>query len=445
MKDSTSWQPTAERIPDPVALGQDMGERLAQYLRPLLVLLDRRLDSRLVRTFAATVVNIVCHRDRALCLLLTELGEMLTDGAHAPAGVKRLWNLVRSPKWVAGVVHEWLLEDADRAVEAAVDADGDALLALDGSVIEKATARKLEGLTKVRSTQARLLRRASGGPPIKPPILVPGFNWVAAVVCGLRGSVTLARLHWYSSKAPGREAQTQREAEWSVLEPLIKRWGLKVLCLLDRGFAGRDFLVQLLGLGGRFIVRWRNDYHLMGPKGEQAAGLMTRPLRSTSSVDIYCPYTRQTIRVGVAAIQVTLVGDTTPLWLVVARRKGGDSMWLLTTDDASQPHLAVTVVLTYSRRWQVEWTFLFGKSGIGLPSIRVRIWEYRQKLWVIAELVHAFLLHLLILDEGTRQSLLRWCHRTGRKVRQAVSPLSRLRHALANIWRPNTPTLAWQV
>ncbi len=445
MKGNTSWQPTAEPIPDPAVLGQEMTERLVQYLGSLLVLLDQHLDGRLVRTFAATITNIVCHRDRALCLLLTELGEMLTDGAHAPAGVKRLWNLLKSPKWTATLVHDWLLKDADRAVEAAVAADGEALLVVDGSPVEKPTAHRLEGLMKVRSAKALLLRRASGGPPIKPPILVPGFGWIGAVVTGLRGSFTLARLQWHSSKAPQGEAKTQREAEREVLLPLVKRWGRKVLCLLDRGFDSREFLLELLGLGGRFITRWRKDYHLMGPQGEEAASQISRRVRSTRSVEVYCPYTDQTIRLGVAAIPVSLVGDTTPLWLVVARRKGGGTMWLLTSDDASQPHLAVMVVLTYSRRWQVEWMFLFGKSGIGIPSIRVRKWDYRQKLWAIAALVHAFLLHLLVLDEGVRIRLLRWCHRTGRKWDQVVAPLFRLQHALANIWRHHPPTLAWSV
>ena len=76
-------------IPEAAQVSQAMAERLRVFLAPLLLALDARLDVRLVRTFAATVINLIRQRDRAVSLLLTELGEPLLDGAHAPAGVKR--------------------------------------------------------------------------------------------------------------------------------------------------------------------------------------------------------------------------------------------------------------------------------------------------------------------------------------------------------------------
>lgn len=439
-------QSSTMKVPIPEAddVSQEAGTKLAAYLNPLLVLLDKRLDARLVRTLAATVVNIIRHRNRPLSLLLTELGELLIDGAHAPAGGKRLWRLLRSPKWVASLIRDWLLDKADGAVEAAIAQDGVAFLAVDGSGIEKPTARKLEGLTKVRSAHAALLLRASGGPPPKRPVMVPGFHWVAAVVTGFTGSLTLARLHWYSPNAPDQEAQKQREAEASVILPLIRRWGRKVICLLDRGFDGYNFLGELLAASARLIVRWRRDFELIGPTGEQQrASQLTRRVRSQWKVEVYDARRKQWLKLGLAAIPVRLPGCAVALWLVVARRKGKGSWWFLTTEDASTETGAIFVLRGYARRWQVEWAFLQSKSELGMASIRVRLWEYREKLWVIAELVHAFLLHLLVLDAGLLVRLLRWCHRTGTCWAKVIAPVSRLRHALANLWQTHAPTLAW--
>jgi len=442
MKGNTTKVP----IPDKAELGQEVASRLEAYVGSLLCLLDKRLDVRLVRTFAATLVNIIRHRNRALSLILTELGELLTDGAKAPAGVKRLYNLLHSPKWAASLVSDSLLADADQAVEAAVAKDGVAHLALDGSEIEKPTAEKMEGLTKVRSANAALLLRASGGPPPKRPVMVPGFNWVGAVITGLTGNLTLARLHWYSTKAPGDQAQKQREAEWFVLKPLLERWGQKVICLLDRGFDSHPFLGQLLAGSYRLIVRWRHDLQLIGPNGESTpAGQLTKRLRSKWFTEVYEPRRRQMTRLGVVAIPVQLWDYTDyagQLWLVAVRRKGKGSWWFLTTEDCSTEQGALRVVLAYARRWQVEWAFRYGKSELGLASIRVLKWEHRAKLWAIAELAYAFLIHLLLLDDGLVSRILRWCHRTGRRWAKVISPLYRLRHALVNLWNDHPPKLA---
>jgi hypothetical protein len=84
--------------------------------------------------------------------------------------------------------------------------------------------------------------------------------------------------------------------------------------------------------------------------------------------------------------------------LVVACREGkSQTLWLVTTEDASTEKGAAFVVQAYTRRWQVEWAFRCGKCELGVASVRVESWAYREKLWRIAELVHAFLLSLLAL------------------------------------------------
>lgn len=437
--------PTTERIAIPEAEGvsREMAERLDEFVRPWLDELDEGIDVRLVRTFAEALVALVRQRNARMSLVLTELGEMLAGGEHTPAGVKRLWRLLHCPKWQAEEVDSWLVDQAEAAVRRAEEQDGVALVALDGSEVEKPEARDLEGLSKVRSAQARRLQRSGGAPPPRAPTLVPGFGWVAAVVTGLGGPYTLARMHWFSPKL-AQGAERQREAEQTTILPFLLLWGTRVLWLVDRGFATAAFLGQTLARV-RFCARWRPDHALRDlARGIVApAGQLTKPMRSRWTTQVWDPWTRQTWTVGIASLPVSLPDDDRPLWLVVARRKGkSPAMWLLTTEDASTEQGALFVVRAYARRWQVEWAFRFEKSGLGVESVRVQTWTAREKLWRLAELAHAFLLFLLVrLDPDAKERLLRWCHRTGRQARAAIAPLFRLRRALGNLWEVHPPAL----
>src|SRR5262245_18980137 len=90
-----------------------LSELLFQFCRPLLRELDLRLDRRLVETFLAFVTALLLHRHRQMGLLLSELGAFVESPAHAPAGTKRLSNLLRSRKWKAELVDEFFWEQAD--------------------------------------------------------------------------------------------------------------------------------------------------------------------------------------------------------------------------------------------------------------------------------------------------------------------------------------------
>ncbi|MFP4293663.1 MAG: hypothetical protein ACLFQ0_18675, partial [Cyclobacteriaceae bacterium] len=73
--------------------------RLEEFLSPFLQKLDQYIDKRLVRSFAGLCQCILRLRSRSSGLLLSELGGYLIGFAHAPAGTKRLSNLLRSKKW----------------------------------------------------------------------------------------------------------------------------------------------------------------------------------------------------------------------------------------------------------------------------------------------------------------------------------------------------------
>jgi hypothetical protein len=58
-------------------LSQEVAQLLETYLSPLLLVLDRLLDKRLVRTFVQCCVAILRFRNSKQGLLLSELGSYL--------------------------------------------------------------------------------------------------------------------------------------------------------------------------------------------------------------------------------------------------------------------------------------------------------------------------------------------------------------------------------
>lgn len=143
------------------ALAEGVGEDCFRFLRPLMEELDRKLDVRVVRTLADAVVAIVRHRNRAVGLLLSELGAFIADPKHAPAGTKRIANLIHNDKWESKDIDGYLLREGEALVrqESGLVNEGRALCILDGSVLEKPESVALERLSPVRSAKARRVSR----------------------------------------------------------------------------------------------------------------------------------------------------------------------------------------------------------------------------------------------------------------------------------------------
>ena len=85
----------------------------------MLVILDRLLDKRLVRTFLSSLSLIIPFRDRVHGLLLSEMGGVLLDAEHERAGTKRLSNLLHSARWSAQVIEPFLWQRATAVVQQA--------------------------------------------------------------------------------------------------------------------------------------------------------------------------------------------------------------------------------------------------------------------------------------------------------------------------------------
>jgi hypothetical protein len=427
--------------PQGPALAAATRTRLRTFLRPLLGRLAVAVDVRLVHTLGRTVEAILRLRDRPHALLLTELGRLLLGGDRAPAGVKRLHNLLASPDWSPAAIERWLWEQADTAVERAGE---EALVVFDQSVLEQPESRQAGGLCPVRSARARRLARPRPGFGAGPPgrtITVPGRHWLAVIVTGLTGPAALAACDWWTTRGP--DATDQRAVEYAALEQTVRRWGRRVLHVFDRGFAGSPFLTAALGLGARVVVRWPKRYHLTTPDGRAGpAWRLTAGKRAWGGERVWDARRRAWLAVRFLAIEVRLPGvPATPLWLVVARGRPGTEPWrLLTNEPITSVEAARRIVRAYARRWQVECAIRFGKSELGLESPRLQDAIRRQKLLGLATLAYAFLVHLLTEATTLVPPILRQgCHRTGRAARAAPVPLYRLRAAVAELWHRFLP------
>jgi len=469
------------------ALANSVSVKCLTFLYPFLKRLDRTLDLRLVRTLANTITAIVRHRQPATALLLSELGAYLTDPEHAPAGTKRLANLIHSPNWQAKAIEDYLLLEGQKRIEDELpfSPEGRLLCILDGSVLEKAESSQAEGLAPVISSKARRLERPRPklGPgyyrgPIAGPIVVPGWHWVSVLLTRWakisdRAPLTLGAWHWYT-KPKIEEAnldqtipyQKQFEANWAVLQRISLAYGKeKLLHVWDRWMGNGKWLSQVLKEQWHFVVRWKKGNKLRpaespsigNPEASNTAkendGVvawrLTMRKRPWGHRQITNPRNpRQIINVYFGRVRVCLLYEDEPLSLVwvrlgkeTKRRRGGNEPWrLLTTEPVETESECWRIAEAYAARWQVEQVLRYGKSELGIESIRVKQWEARRKLLAIVSLAYAFLIDLLGDSTGaTLKKVLAWAHRTGRQAGSAWRPLYRLRLALSTLWQRYTP------
>jgi hypothetical protein len=479
-------------------LSARLQELLSELLVPLLTQLDTHVDCRLVRTLADTVISIIRLRHRNCGLLLSELGAYLCGPAHAPAGTKRLSNLLRSPNWTASEIADYLWAEALKRQQALQQAGNMALLVWDDSRLEKPESLMAQGLCPVRSSKAGRLTHMKPGyyqPPTS-PIFVPGFHWTALIVLGRTGPPSVAAMRWWSTRSAARLAQApeastdtpylwQQEADETWLSNAREQQlmlmqqchdsfgndGALVCHIFDRGYAGTPWLQVLSWYQAPFIMRWPKRYPLLSSehkseeeqhKKEQhsedkavPAWQHTRGLRSWGHRMMPDTKRQGMCKTGVLVVPVRHVAyrheqeqaegkvvaqELGSLWLVVARQAGREPWYLLTNRPVETEEDAWRVVQDYARRWQIEMALRFSKSELAMESPRLWSWERRLKLLMIATLVYAFLLRLLREPKEWIQQILRaFCHRTGERSRENPAPLYRLRTALCQLWLVHPP------
>ena len=425
-------------------LADSLRTQLVRFLRPVGERLATQIDIRLVQTAIDLVQVIITHRHSLIGLLLSELGGYLLGPAQAPAGTKRISNLIHAAGWTASDLKAVLWQQACARVETLLAAQEQVLVVWDGSEFEKAESQASHDFCPVRSAKGRRLRRYRKGfslPPKGPPILVPGRHWHGISVLGRQGPPTLATLDWWTTRGP--YTSEQRTLEQQLLLRCGLAWGQTLWHIWDRGYAGSAWIQGALTTPVRFVVRWKKGNKLLSQAGEERkAWQIARGKRSQDYRMLRDPRTKQLIKVGVLAIGVRLVAYGQPLTLVVARLGSGREPWYrLTAEPCRTPEQIWAIVLAYARRWQIELVWRYSKNELAFQSPRVEEWDVRQKLLLVATLAYAFLLHLLdpSFDELRGFVLRNWCHRTGKRYRTVVAPLYRLRSALSRIWQTAPP------
>ncbi|GER90891.1 hypothetical protein KDW_50530 [Dictyobacter vulcani] len=429
----------------PDKMAQGLYGSLAQFLAPLLIEVDTRIDKRLVRTLLQTVVVILTFRDRVNGLLLSEMGGYLDTPDKAPAGTKRLSRLLHCSKWSAELIRSYLWHRATQRLATWKQAGMDALALWDESAWEKPESIASDDLGPVRSSKAARLTHVKKGyyTPPRGPIFVPGLHWLAVVLVGCDQSAdppALACMRWWTSR--GARASFKRDEQAKLLLQGVLLWGREVMHVFDQGFASSFWLGLLVAFSLRFVLRWKKDYQLVDEQGQRrAAWKIARGKRGWQQRLVWDCRRHQWVMASILALPVTHPDHREqPLW-VVARRKGGLPWYLLTAEPIANADDAWRIMFAYARRWQIELTWKENKSELAFQSPRVWEWEPREKLLLLAALAYAFLLTLLapFYTLLRRWLLRRYCHRTGRHCRQAHAPFARMRMALSRLWQSVPP------
>ncbi len=279
---------------------------LMRFLEPLLMELDTLLDRRLVATLLRLVQVIIAFRHSSHGLLLSELGAYLLSPAQAPAGTKRLSNLLRSAKWQHQVIDRYLWRGAEQRLQALEQGHEPVWLVWDESVLEKPESVALEGLCPVRSSQAARLKRIKPGfynPPGGRPVFVPGMHWLGLLLVGHSGPPALAAMRWWSSR--GVRATQRRSVEVPLLWECALQWGRRVVHVWDRGFAGGPWLKEALLHRVRFVLRWPKAYQLLDPQGQpRKAWECVRGKRSWGQHQLWDMHRHCYRKTGVVALEV---------------------------------------------------------------------------------------------------------------------------------------------
>ncbi len=408
-----------------------------KYLDRLQSQLCSKIDKRPVRTFFDLFITIIMFRNRVMGLVLSELGGYICGFDHAPAGTKRISNLLRSNKWGSSIIDGFFFERTKERIRELKEKGIQALMLWDDSRAEKPESWVCEGLCSVWSSKAKRLTRIRPGffNPPKERICVPGFQWTGVFLSHLGGIPSVCQMSWWTTR--GKFKEDPDNVIWRLLQKLEQHVGQSVLHVLDRGYANEKMLRYLFRFNQDFVIRWKKNHLLRHQeKGGKRTHLLARSFKGRKNKIVKDKVRKQNKRVSIAwaAVSHTEHPDN-QLFLVIARDKKNfnSPMYLITSVKIENANQAWQILFSYMHRWEAEQGFRFLKSEMGLESPRLWFWDNHMKLMAIVTLAYDFLLSILRNCKNIVQLLFnRWCHRTGKRYRNASIPLYRLRMAISN-------------
>lgn len=406
------------------------------YLRLLQSRLDSLIDVRLSRTFFDLFLAILTFRNRAMGLLLSELGGYICGFDHAPAGTKRISNLLRCKGWASTLIDDFLFERAKTRISELQSAGKRPLLLWDDSRLEKPESWFCEGLCSVESSKGKRLTKVKRGfyrPPVS-RICVPGFQWTAILLSSLGGIPSVCQMSWWTTRGKFQEQPTN--IIYRMLRNIHQQVGRAAVHVFDRGYARQEMLEWLLHFAQDFIIRWKKNHLLGNSKGEKKkTHLLARSYKAQNSRLVWDKERKKCKRITIAWAPVLHPElPDNQLYMVIVRDKHhyNGPMYLLSSLPIHSPAQAWEICFSYIHRWNIEQSFRFGKSELAMESPRLWFWENRLKMLAVVTLVFDFLLRMLQNWPGwVRQFLRNWGHRTGNRHRNASMPIYRLRAAIA--------------
>ena len=196
-------------------------------------------------------------------LLLSELGGYICGFAHAPAGTKRISNLLRSKKWLASLIHDHFFDRTIERITSLVEAGKSPLFLWDDSCIEKHESWSLEGLCSVFSSKAQRLTRIRRGFYKRPKgrICVPGLKWTGVFLSHVGGVPNVCQMSWWTTR--GKYKGDPDNIIYLLLkkihQTLPQALSQSVTHVFDRGYANEKMLRYLFKFDQHFIIRWKKN------------------------------------------------------------------------------------------------------------------------------------------------------------------------------------------
>lgn len=346
-----------------------------RYLSPLQTSLDFQIDKRLSRTFFDLFIAILLFRNNKMGLLLSELGGYICGFSHAPAGTKRISNLLRCKKWDSSVIDEFLFERSKARIQQLIEKGVRPLFLWDDSRIEKSESWFSQGLCSVESSKAKRLMKIKKG-FYKPPtnrLCVPGFHWTAVMLSALGELPSVCQMSWWTSR--GKYKEYGSNIMFRMLKKLNKTLETRILHVLDRGYASAWTVEWMLHFEQDFLIRWKKNILLIHPeKGSKQTHQIARYLKASAQKIVFDSQRKIAKHISIAFCPVTHPDFVhKQLYIIVIRDKKARQppMYLLTNVHITSNKIAWEMLHSYMHRWNIEQTFRVGKAELGLESPRI--------------------------------------------------------------------------
>jgi Transposase DDE domain len=215
-----------------------------------------------------------------------------------------------------------------------------------------------------------------------------------------------------------------------------RQWGDILLHIFDRGYASGPWIQVLQSLKVKFVIRWKKGISF-------SMQMVNRRIYSKLGKGRSILFIKKSM-MCILVKRCLVICGWAPVWhpaytyqLYVVKVRVRKKFWyLITNEQVRTENQAWEIVLAYRGRWQIETSFRYGKSELAMESPRLWFFENRLKLLGIVTIVYTFLLHLPnpIYKNMIVSVLSLKCHRTGKRCREMISPLYRLRWAISRLW-----------